>query len=277
VNEAAQDLRALIALNPIAGEKRTGVRRFWTAREIKILREHYPTAGLEACVPLLPGRTLYAIYQKASQEGLIPSKARGAFPRQRWLSSPQIDAAITQMMQGAPKEGEIKKLARTLGRPYWWVGRRARRLGLTPPRFKEPPWSEAEDEFIAGRAGLSPDIIARHMRGAGYVRTPTAIAVRLKRLHQPTGRNADLSHYTAGGLAKLFGVDVSVVAKGWIRKGLLVAGRRGTERTAAQGGDEYWIDVRDVRRFVIENPHAVDLRKVDKFWFIDLLAIGGAP
>jgi hypothetical protein len=59
---------------------------------------------------------------------------------------------------------------------------------------------------------------------------------------------------------------------GWVNKGWLRAARRGTERTPQQGGDEHWIHMRDVRRFVIDNVAAVDFRKVDKFWLVDLLA-----
>jgi hypothetical protein len=51
---------------------------------------------------------------------------------------------------------------------------------------------------------------------------------------------------------------------------------RGTARVAEQGGDEYRIAARDVRRFVIANAAAIDLRKVEKFWFIELLAGGTA-
>jgi len=46
----------------------------------------------------------------------------------------------------------------------------------------------------------------------------------------------------------------------------------GTDRVAAQGGDQWWIRIKDVRSFVIEHVFHVDLRKVDKFWFVDLVA-----
>ncbi|KKK66329.1 hypothetical protein LCGC14_2965200 [marine sediment metagenome] len=57
-------------------------------------------------------------------------------------------------------------------------------------------------------------------------------------------------------------------------KGWLKVDRRGTERTPVQGGDMWWIRYAEVRRFVVDNAVAVDIRKVDKFWFIDLLAGG---
>ena len=115
----------------------------------------------------------------------------------------------------------------------------------------------------------------RHLKAKGYSRTETAVIVKLKRLHIPRGRNAALDHYTAQGLAKLFAVDSHVVGA-WIKKGWLKAKRRGTDRVAAQGGDEWWIHRRNVRAFVIDNVAAIDIRKVEKFWFVELLAGGAA-
>jgi hypothetical protein len=105
-----------------------------------------------------------------------------------------------------------------------------------------------------------------------FVRTETAIAVRLKRIGAST---EDPDHYTARGLAALFGVDTKVVT-GWIEKGWLIAQRRGTARTDQQGGDQWWIHRDQVRRFVTESVAVIDVRKLDKVWFVELLA-GSAP
>jgi hypothetical protein len=55
----------------------------------------------------------------------------------------------------------------------------------------------------------------------------------------------------------------------WIARGLINVNRCGTGRASAQGGDQYWIRVRDVRAFIIDNAAAVGIRKVDKFWLIN--------
>lgn len=267
-------IRDLLDANPIVGELRTGHRRFWTGREEKILREVYPNGGVPTCLPLLAGRTATAIYQRANILGLAssPSKKAGV-PRQRWRSSPQIDAIIQRVYQSTPEKNDIQRLAQVVGRPRWWVSKRAQALGFVAPRFAPLPWSEAEDAFIAERAAVSAPNIRHQMARRGWHRTATAIVVRLKVLGQATGRNADDNHYTATGLAKLMGVDAKTVTR-WIDKGWLKARRRGTGRVAAQGGDEHWVRRRDARAFIIENAAAVDLRKVEKFWFIDLLADG---
>ncbi|WP_420133971.1 hypothetical protein [Rhodopseudomonas sp.] len=119
-----------------------------------------------------------------------------------------------------------------------------------------------------------PDTIRRMLASKGYQRTSTAILVKLKRHGGGTGKNADLDHYTAGALAVLFGVDGKTVS-GWIARGWLKAQRRGTARTAAQGGDEWSIHRRAVRAFVIDNIASVDFRKLDKFWLVELLTSAG--
>lgn len=268
---SATGLRDLLDHNPVIGEKRAGPRRFWTCREEKVLRDTYPDGGVKACLPLLPGRSASSIYQRAQQIGVRPRLKMGGAQRQRWSTTPQIDAVITRVYQSAPTKNAINRLAATLARPRWWVSKRAVKLGLVAPRFKEPPWTENEIEIAARNAHKHPDVIAHILAKSGYKRTPTAIVLRLKRCGRVMGRDADPDHYTASALAKLFGVDCKGV-RTWIAKGWLKAKKRGTERTPEQGGDEWWVHRRDIRRFVIENTAVVDLRKVEKFWFVEMLA-----
>lgn len=246
-----------------------GRRYFWTNHEEKTLRETYPTLGPQACVPLLPRRSLLAIYQYAVKLGLKSPRTHD-FPRQRWWSNDHIDAAIRRCYQSKPTSGAVNALARRLGRPRYWVGQRARKLGLVMPRFKEPPWSEDEVDLLHLHAHKEPATIMRIFKTGGFTRSATAILVKRNRLDCDT---EDPNHCTATGLSKLMGVDAKTVT-GWIAKGWLKADRRGTERTPVQGGDMWWIRYAEVRRFVVDNAVAVDIRKVDKFWFIDLLAGG---
>ena len=102
-------------------------------------------------------------------------------------------------------------------------------------------------------------------------RSETAIKVQLRR---EDADRKDPHHCSASALAQLFGVDPKRVT-GWILRGLLKAERRGTDRVATQRGDSWWIHRRAVRRFIIDNASAFDIRKVDKFWFVDLLANEG--
>lgn len=253
----------------ITGPPRAGAKRFWTGREELILRNTYPVGGLAAALEKLPGRSAGAVYQRANALDLkAPTETR---PRQRWVSNDHLDALIRRTYEGKPDKGAIKRLAQQTGRPRAWLRSQAVKLGCAIPRFKEPRWTDAEREIVQEHAHRHPGTIVRRLKVAGFTRTETAVAVQIKRLGACT---QDPDHYTACGLASLFGVDSKVIT-GWIEKGWLQARRRGTERVAAQGGDQWWIHRRAVREFVVGNVAAVDIRKADKFWLVDLLAGGG--
>lgn len=234
----------------------------WSAEEIAVLREYYPFGGLKACRVHLPKKADGAIYQKARGLGL---RAPGfTKPNEQWTTTPFIDAAIKRYYAGTPRKGGVGKLALSLHRPTRWVSHRARQLGIVPPRFKEPQWSDAELELLRKHAPKAPMSIAQILRKHGFSRTSGSIKNKLTRLQVD---RTDDGHYTGRGLAELFGIDVHVVS-GWIRKGWLKAQTRGTTREH----DVYRISQSAIRRFVIENAGAVDIKRVDKHWFIDLLA-----
>lgn len=238
--------------------------RHWNNVEIKTLRSQWGRTPLELRAQL-PGRTMSAIYQKAHHLGL--SAPSGTYGKYTYNTTPAIDEAITRLYQQPPRKGAVTELAERLDRPRWWVSRRARDIGLTTPRFAEPAWTGAELDLLGDTAHLSLQVAARRFRRAGYRRSETALQVRRKR---EACRPADNGMYTACQLARLFGVSGKTPAL-WIRNGQLKARRRGTARLAVQGGDEWWISARAARAFVASNAHSVDLRKVDKHWFIDLM------
>lgn len=265
------NIRDLLDRNPVVGDRRRGARRFWTMREEKLLREHYPQGGVAICLPQLPGRTAMAIYNHAAILDLrAPATQKPDFRRQRWKSSEHIDAAIRRAYQRTPTKGDINALALAVSRPRWWVSKRATKLGLVATRFKAPAWTEHERDIVRDNFHRTLRTIQRMLERAGFRRTETAISVMGKRLGAP---REDPRHVTASGLAALMGVDPKVVTR-WIGQGWLKARRRGTDRTSAQGADQHWIHLRDVRAFIVDNAAAVDIRKVDKFWFIDLVAHG---
>jgi hypothetical protein len=264
-------VRDILDHNPMVGERRGGAHRFWTNKEIAILKASFPAGGVSICLPLLPGRSASSIYQHANALELRAPKGRHGAERQEWTASPQIDAIIIRIYQSTPAKGDIKKLARTVNRPMWWVCKRAVKLGLSQPRFRELPWTEAEIDYVTNIAHKDPESISRMMKRRGFNRSATAISVKLKRVGTPTGKNADTEHYTGRQLAGLFGIDSKAIAA-WIGKGWLKAERRGTARTEQQGGDEWWIHRKNIRQFIIENTAAFDIRKVEKFWFVELLA-----
>ena len=55
---------------------------------------------------------------------------------------------------------------------------------------------------------------------------------------------------------------------------MLRATKRGTDRTEAQGGDSYWITHIAAREFVYRYPDQIDLARVEKLWYLDLVSGG---
>lgn len=186
--------------------------------------------------------------------------------REKYRITPAQAEQIRKVYRESSGNGEVKALAEKLGLPRWKVTRYAVSNGLLPRTQKEPDWSEAEIEVLERNAHLSPLRIRDRLRQAGFRRSEAGIVLKRKRL-QLLG---NLNGQSATSLAACFGVDPSTVVR-WIEKGLLKARRRGTDRGQSQGGDIYYLQDKHVRQFVIDNPNVVDLRKVDKHWFIDLL------
>jgi len=164
-------------------------------------------------------------------------------------------------------KGPVRDLALKFGLPRWRVSRRARDLGLLPVQRKEPDWSVRELKILHSSAHLTLDRIQIHLKKAGYRRTCPGIYLKRRRMRFLQNLNG----HSATSVAMCFGVDIKCVTR-WIQKGWLQAKRRGTNRTAIQGGDHWWIKNKWIRDFIISSVEVIDIRKVDKYWLIDLLA-----
>jgi hypothetical protein len=196
-----------------------------------------------------------------------PIKTRS---RRKHVFTNQIDELIRAIYldrPGAKTRPGIRVLAKKVGIPHWALKKRARELGLA--RTKEKPWSEPELEILARYAWMSDERIRLKLKAAGYSRTVTGIHLKLRRMkfkHDP-------GFYSANSLAQALGIDSHAVSR-WIRSGHLKAKLRGTARGEKQNGDIYLIFEKDVRRFILEHPTEIDLRKVDQLWFLDLVTNG---
>jgi len=161
----------------------------------------------------------------------------------------------------------LGRLSRQLRWPRYAVCKRGAELGLA--RTKELPWTLAEEGVLLKFGHLSWTGIQAKLSESGHKRTVAAIALKAIRLKV----KQNLDGYSATSLALGFGVDVHKVLA-WIRRGLLQAKRRGTARTDEQGGDTWWIERHQVRTFVLRYPEEVDLTRVEKFWFLDIITKG---
>ena len=194
-------------------------------------------------------------------------KTRG---RRKYIFTDQIDQLVREIYLNPPDAKTrpgIRLLAQKVGMPHWALKKRARELGLA--RTKELPWNEPELEILARYAWMSDERIRLKLKAAGYTRTVTAIHLKLKRMRF----KHDGNFYSACSLAQALGIDPHAVTR-WIKSGHLKAKLRGTARTEQQNGDSYVIQEKDVRRFILEHPTDIDLRKVDQLWFLDLITNG---
>jgi hypothetical protein len=237
----------------------------WSTAEVKIVKELYGTQGPQACLALLPGRTLGGVYQQAAKLGLpAPVSTK---ERQHWTTSDQIDTLIRGGYLTAIGRNSIAKIALRVNRPKWWVSKRARALGILTPRFRDLPWSKPELALLEEVATLHPDVIARRMKAVGFQRTGTACLVKLKRMKFD---RVDHDQWSANALGALMGVHGKTIT-GWIEREGLPATRAGTARVPVQGGDEWRITRKALREWIRTHAQLVDLRKVDRFWFIELV------
>lgn len=248
----------------------TEPRKFWTTRELQLIREHYPAGGIPALEPLLPGRTRSSIYQRANMLGLHCANQPPI--RQSWPHDQRIDEEIRVAHQRPMKKGDVVRLAKRIGRPVWYVSRRAREMDLTTPRFREPPWSPAEIELLRETRELKPEPCSAVFKRRGFSRTATAIQVQRKRNGILREQGED---YTCTSAAAMLGHDPCTVLR-WIRMGMLKAEpdkgckARGDGRTT-----QYRVTERALRDFIVNHPIRVDLRKIPAAhtpWLIELLA-----
>lgn len=188
----------------------------------------------------------------------------------KYAPSPQIDELIRDAYRSYREGGDRRALTRTAAKIRWpkhMVNRRGAQLGLA--HVKEAPWRESEVQLLEQYGHLTPQVIARRLRAAGYQRSENAVHIKLTRMRI----KQNLEGYSATQLANALGVDSHCVTK-FIHSKRLKAERRGTERTDAQGGDVWWITRSAAKAFVEQFPDEVNFHKVEKFWFLDLITDG---
>lgn len=235
---------------------------WWSEAEIHAIRALYPHGGAEAVHQAIPHRTLAAIRAKARTERIRCSKPSTLGKRfeRVWLISESIDGAIREAYSRAKRKGDIAAAAARIGRPAWWVQKRAAQLGITRTcRTRLDCWTQPELDILEHWRMATLKVIASKLRSAGYKRTQAAVAIQLKR------RNIDRNNpdlFTTGQLADLFGVNAKTISD-WIDRRGLLAKRTGSGPTAPQ-----LVSRSNLRAWVKRNQQFVDLRKVDQpvFW-----------
>lgn len=187
---------------------------------------------------------------------------KGGLPQKYILDEPRRQL-IQAFYDGSSKQ--IDELERMLpGIPRWKIKNWATQMGLT--NQKDPRWSEKEIQYLESYLHkMSLDDIARNLG-----RTKAAVQLKAKRM----GLNKTTQEgYSMRGLCLGLGCNHHKVAR-WLDKGWLVGIRRLTERTEQQGGDVWYFSDNAIRTFIRNHPEEIDLRHVDKYWFLDLVFCG---
>lgn len=198
------------------------------------------------------------------------NKGRHVPKKYRHVFSPEADEVIRveyrRLLAGRRPYAVKERLGTKLGVPGWVTQRRATELGLS--RIKEPRWSDPELELLAKHAHKNPDRIREVFAKHGFKRSRNAIGLMIKR--RLGGVRMNRPWYTANELATLLGIDRHAPLR-WISSGQLRAERVEDFRTDEQGGYRWAIRRPGLRDFIRDHPEAIDLRKVDQLWFLDLL------
>lgn len=185
----------------------------------------------------------------------------------RFHATPEIREAITKVYQTKTGNGEVRSLASRLNISRWKISRWAIQWGLIPKQKKEPDWSEKEIHMLRQNAHRSPETIQRKLKSSGFFRSVTGIVLKRKRM----GFLRSLDGMSANSLSKCLGVDVHFVTKS-IKGGRLKANRREMIRKKIQGGNYWYIKDKDIRNYILNYLNEIDIRKVDKYWFVDLIS-----
>lgn len=183
--------------------------------------------------------------------------------RQKWISTPTIDAAITEIYMKRLKtrcSQSLQQYADKIRWPKFALVQRASKLGLA--RTKEKPWSREELELLQKHLWKSDARISNLLYQNGFKRSPVAVHIKITRTG---GRRERLAgeYFTANQLAGLFGCDNHRITR-WIKDGWLDATQKGTHRTARNGGDMFVITPAAVRELIESHPtHKRQLRRGD--------------
>ncbi len=226
----------------------------WTQEEEQRLRSLW-TEKQNKDIAAALGRNIQSVLTRAHQLKLKSNKP----PNRKYYWTAEQDTLLKERYNSQPRR--IDELARALRMyPRWAIKKRATVLGIA--RTKEPNWEKREEKFLSKwLAHRSVEWIARKLN-----RTVTAVALKAKRLKIIKSG----AGYTACSLAFGLGVDDHKVTT-WIQKGLLRAARRQTRRHGGQNGDYWYIDPRDIRDFIKNNPDEVSFRNADKRFLIRIL------
>jgi len=165
------------------------------------------------------------------------------------------------------EESALRKFSKRIKIPYVSLCKKAINSGYALGKSYEiraTAWSKEEVKLIIKHRAYSAQTIRKRLLRHGYSRAASAITNKLLRLKRELDEEDE--YYSSLKLSECFGVDVGTVIN-WIEKGFLKAKKANEEVKKSN----HIIYDKDIYKFIKKYPAIFDIRKVDKFWFIDIL------
>lgn len=160
----------------------------------------------------------------------------------------------------------VINLAIKFNMPRWAIYQRALKIGAVNSSHQKRPWENEEIKILEKNAQYAPLTIKKKLARAGFQRSIASIVLKRKRMRLLS----NLEGVSACLCAEFLGVDLHWVLT-HINTGSLKAE---VIRRDSEGKANYFIRENDLRSFIIHNPALIDLRKVEKYYFIELVANG---
>ncbi len=160
----------------------------------------------------------------------------------------------------------VINLARKFNMPRWAIYQRALKIGAVQSCHQKKSWAEEEIRILEKNARYAPLTIKNKLAKAGFQRSMASIVLKRKRMRLLS----NLKGMSACLCAEFLGVDLHWVLN-HISSGSLKAE---VIRRDREGKSNYYIKEKSLRKFIITNPDLIDLRKVEKYYFIELVANG---
>jgi len=160
----------------------------------------------------------------------------------------------------------LTHLAKKFNIPRWAIYQRALKIEAVTSSHQKKAWTEEEIKILERYAHYEPQTIMKRLKKAGYERSIASIVLKRKRMRLLS----NLKGMSACLCAEFLGVDLHWVLN-HISTGSLKAE---VIRRDREGKANYFIREKDLRKFIIINPDLIDLRKVEKYYFIELVANG---
>jgi hypothetical protein len=186
----------------------------------------------------------------------------------KYIFTPEMDMEIMYTYSiNTDSKPRVINLAKKFNMPRWAIYQRALKIGAVQSSHQKKKWGKEEVSILKKYAQYEPQTIRKKLEKAGYERSIASIVLKRKRMRLL----ANLDGMSACLCAEFLGIDLHWVLN-YIGQGLL---KTEVIRRDKEGKVNYYIKEKDLRKFIVDNPDLIDLRKVEKYYFIELVANGG--